>query len=98
MPDAAKKMPKGPEDEQGSGSGLEAAFFAARSRVRAKMGWYRHLVYYLVVNLFLLGINLVANPRDPWFVWPLTLWGLAVFVHGAVVLVQGLKQSRGEAS
>ncbi|MEW5736613.1 MAG: 2TM domain-containing protein [Thermodesulfobacteriota bacterium] len=66
-------------------SSFPPAFEAARQRVRAKMGWYRHLLYYLVVNLFLSGISVVSSPDDPWFIWPLLAWGAALAAHGIAV-------------
>ena len=60
-------------------------------RVRAKVeklfGFYSHLAVYVVVNGFLLTINLTADPDlgfAPgylWAKWPLMGWGIGLFFH-----------------
>ena len=42
----------------------------ARRRAGAKLGFYIHLVVYVVVNCFLVAINLVYTPQRLWFFWP----------------------------
>jgi len=36
-----------------------------------KRGFLEHLVAYIVVNIFLIFINLYASPRHLWFPWVL---------------------------
>lgn len=57
----------------------------ARKRVKELKGFYRHLAVYLLVNAFLLVINLVTSPYELWFYWPLLGWGIAVLIHAASV-------------
>ena len=59
----------------------------AKKRVKAKRGFYRHLVIYLVVNIVLIIVwALSGGPTigsgdwtgGKWFLWPLTIWGVFV--------------------
>jgi hypothetical protein len=60
----------------------QEAYEKAKKRVEAKMGFYIHLAVYIGVNLFLIAINLVTAPDQPWFKWPLMGWGIGLFFHG----------------
>lgn len=54
----------------------------ATQRVEEKMGFFIHLVAYVVVNAALAALNLVTNPDVLWFHWPLAGWGIGVVLHG----------------
>jgi hypothetical protein len=56
----------------------------AKKAVNARMGFYIHLTAYLVVNAFLLFINLATSPERLWFYWPLLGWGIGIIAHVAV--------------
>jgi len=62
-----------------------AKYERARKRVKELKGFYRHLAVYLLVNAFLLVINLVTSPYELWFYWPLLGWGIAVLIQAASV-------------
>ena len=77
----------------------------ARARARQLRGFYLHLGIYAVVMVFLLLINVVTRDHpsdymyaghmyhradgDWWVVWPALGWGVAVAIHGLVVLLGG---------
>ena len=61
----------------------------ARARATAKYGFYKHLAVFFVINLMLLGINLITSPDYLWSIWPLIGWGIAVVVHALKVFVFG---------
>ena len=67
----------------------------ARRRAGAKLGFYKHLAVYGLVNIGLLAINLAATPGVWWFYWPLLGWGAAVGVHGARVYWFGGRAEAG---
>ena len=67
----------------------------ARRRAGAKLGFYKHLAVYGLVNIGLLAINLAATPGVWWFYWPLLGWGAAVGVHGARVYWFGGRAGMG---
>ncbi len=61
------------------------AYEKASKRVAAKLSFFIHLTVYVVVNLLLLGINLVTEPGHLWFYWPLAGWGVGLIFHGLSV-------------
>ena len=70
------------------------AYERARSRVKAIKGFYSHLFFYILVNLFLIILNHVTTPGFCWFYWPLLGWGFGLVCHG--VSVFGLSGFLGE--
>jgi len=63
----------------------EDRYREARKRVEELKGFYGNLISYIVVNSFLLVINLVTSPAYLWFFWPLLGWGIGVLFHGLKV-------------
>lgn len=47
-----------------------------------------HLISYLVVNLFLIVLNLIVSPGYFWAIYPLLGWGLGLGLHAASVYLQ----------
>lgn len=67
-------------------------------RVRAKLGFYWHLVCFALVQAALVAINLTYTPQRLWFVWPLAGWGTGVLLHAFAVLQRrGLRDDMIEA-
>lgn len=64
---------------------LQESYNRAKQRVEELKGFYGNLVSYIIVNLFLLFINLKYSPNDLWFFWPLLGWGIGVFFHAMKV-------------
>jgi 2TM domain len=54
----------------------------AKARVEARLGFYRHAMIYVAVNLFLIFLNLRHERDHFWFQWPLLGWGIGLFWHG----------------
>jgi len=67
----------------------QASYQRARKRVRQLRGFYVHLTVYLLVNTFLLIINLLTSPGTLWFYWPLLGWGIGIVAHAASVFGTG---------
>jgi energy-coupling factor transporter transmembrane protein EcfT len=65
----------------------QEAYFKAKKRVEAKIGFYIHLAVYIVVNILLIIINLATSTGYLWFKWPLIGWGIGVFFHAMGVFV-----------
>ena len=57
----------------------------AAKRAEELKEFYQHLVSYVVVNAFLVVVNLLTSPGYKWFVWPLLGWGIGVALHAAGV-------------
>jgi len=58
----------------------------ARRRAGAKLGWYVHASIYFTVNL-VLGLMAYIGAH-PWHLFPLLGWGLALTIHGILVLLR----------
>lgn len=54
---------------------------SARKRVKEIKEFYSHLLAYVVVNLFLMAVNLLTSPKHLWFFWPMLGWGIGITVH-----------------
>jgi len=65
----------------------EQQYQEAKRRVRRIAEFYQHLGVYIVVNIGLVAINLISNPEDIWFVYPLIGWGIGVAAHGLKVFM-----------
>jgi hypothetical protein len=63
----------------------EERYYKAKKRVEEIKGFYGNLISYIVVNSFLLVLNLVTSPQYLWFFWPLLGWGIGVLFHGLKV-------------
>ena len=61
----------------------------ARERARAKLGLYRHLGLYVIVNVCLVVLDLLTTPDMLWFHWPVAGWGIAIVVHFVRVYLFG---------
>ena len=54
----------------------------AAARVEMQLAFYRHLMIYVVVNVFLAILNFLRNPDHLWFQWVIFGWGIGVLSHG----------------
>jgi hypothetical protein len=61
----------------------------AKKRVEDIKGLYIHVGLYLIVNLGLFTINMLTNPDQLWFYWPLLGWGVGVAIHAFVFATEG---------
>jgi hypothetical protein len=70
----------------------QEAYSKAKKKVEAKIGFYIHLSFYVVVNIVLIIINLNTSTQYLWFKWPLIGWGIGLFFHamGVFALSKGL--------
>ena len=59
----------------------EIKYQKAKESVEAIKGFYIHLTVYVVVNLILFAINMIASPTSLWFFWPLMGWGIGLALH-----------------
>jgi hypothetical protein len=50
-----------------------------------RRGFFRHLLTYLTVAIFLLAINLLTNPGSLWFYWLPLVWGVGLAMHAISV-------------
>ncbi len=57
----------------------------ARKRVRSLRDFYGHIIIYLIINAFLLIVNLIISPDRLWFYWVTLGWGVAVILNAIAV-------------
>ena len=54
---------------------------AARRRLQARRDFGSHLVSYVVVNAFLIGVWAVTGAGYFWPVWIMACWGMGLVLH-----------------
>lgn len=59
----------------------QSDYDSAVHRVEEKMRFFIHLTVYVLVNTMLTAINLLNNPQNLWFYWPLAGWGIGIVLH-----------------
>jgi hypothetical protein len=66
----------------------EQIYEEARIRVKAKKDFYGHLTAWAIVNVILIVVWALTDLGGyPWFLWPLCIWGIFVFVNYLRVFV-----------
>lgn len=53
-----------------------------RERVRKIRNFYQNLITFFLVNVLLLVVNLLTNPRQLWFYWVTAIWGIVLLFQG----------------
>jgi protein-S-isoprenylcysteine O-methyltransferase Ste14 len=56
-------------------------FKRAQARVKKIRGFYSNVITFVLVNILLLIINLIFNPRNLWFYWVTIIWGLVLLIQ-----------------
>ena len=59
----------------------ENLYNRAEKRVDEKIGFYRHLYSFIVVNVILLVINILFSRGEWWFYWVTFFWGIGLVSH-----------------
>lgn len=62
-------------------SDTEEGFARADRQAHARVRFYNHVYVYVGINAFLIVINLLTNPFQWWFLFPLIFWGFGLFMH-----------------
>lgn len=53
----------------------------AMEYVQGLKSFYMHAMTFVVVNVFIILVNLITSPGYFWFVWALLGWGLGLAIH-----------------
>ena len=53
----------------------------AKKRVKAKKGFYEHLVSFISVGIFFFLVNLLSFKTNWWFFWPMLPWLIGLLIH-----------------
>jgi len=59
----------------------------AKKRVKELKDFYRNLITYAAVNIFLIIINLITSPNRLWFYWVTIFWGIGIVLHASKVFI-----------
>jgi hypothetical protein len=63
----------------------EILYRRAAARVEARLAFYRHAMIYVLVNSFLVILNLIRSPDHFWSKWSIFGWGIGLLAHGLSV-------------
>ena len=63
----------------------------AAKRADEKIGFYKHLSSYIVVNVIFIVLNFLTSPGEWWFYWISLLWGIGLLSHFLKTFVLGGK-------
>ena len=66
----------------------------ARNKVKELKGFYSNLTSYIIINLFLLIVNLITSPNRLWFYWVTIFWRIGIAIHAFSVF--GKKRMFGD--
>lgn len=59
----------------------------AKRKVGLLRGLYIHATAYVLVNIFLIIVNLLTTPNLIWFYWSILGWGVGLAAHAASIFV-----------
>jgi len=66
---------------------IKRSYERAERLVTEKVGFLRHLLIYVIVNVLLIAVNLVISRDFLWFLLVLGLWGIGLLAHFIGVFV-----------
>jgi hypothetical protein len=55
---------------------------------KERTSFFGHLTGYLIVNAFLIGIDVISDGRFEWAMWPLLGWGIGLAFHAVATFFQ----------
>lgn len=67
----------------------DKAYERAKKRVQEIKSFYGNLISYCIIIPALIIINLVTNPKQIWFYFPMLGWGIGLIAHGMSVFAIG---------
>ncbi len=56
-------------------------------KVKKVKGFYEHLTSFILINIILVGINLLTSPDYLWFYWVTFIWGIWLVWHAIQTFV-----------
>ncbi len=59
----------------------EDQYRIAKKRVKKKKGFYSHASVFLAVGSFFFVLNMLTDPYDIWFFFPLLPWSVGLIIH-----------------
>lgn len=68
----------------------ERAYNEAKKKVKKLKGFYQNLVLYVVVSVFMVGLNLYQNPKYLWSLWIVFSWGFALVMQAIGIFLPNI--------
>jgi len=65
----------------------DSRYEEARNRVNELRSFYRDLIFYGLINVILVVINLVTSPDRLWFYWVTIFWGIGILMQATTVFL-----------
>lgn len=59
----------------------EDQYRIAKKKVKKKKGFFSHFSAYLAVGSFFFALNMITDPYDIWFVFPMLPWSVGIIIH-----------------
>lgn len=57
------------------------SYYNAKKRVKEVKIFYRSLISYIIINIFLFIINLIFSPGFWWFLFVVAIWGIFIVLQ-----------------
>ena len=77
------------QEKEGDKLDTQNSYEYARKRAHQLRDFYTHVSIFVLVNVFLLALNLLTSPDHLWFYWPLLGWGIGLGAHAVSVFGVG---------
>lgn len=62
-------------------------YLRAKRKMENLKRFYSHLTVYILVNIMIFIVNLITDPGDWWFIYPLLGWGIAIVIQAFTTFV-----------
>lgn len=63
----------------------DRAYQRAKEQAKRIVGFYRHLILFVGINIAFVIINLVTDPHHLWFYYPLIVWAVGLMIQGVTL-------------
>lgn len=63
----------------------------AKKRIKERRDFFTHLLIFILINSFLIILNLNVSPDYKWFMWPLLLWTIGLTIHFFTIFIIRLR-------
>lgn len=68
----------------------ERAYNEAKKKVKKLKDFYQNLVLYVVICVFLFGLNLYLKPNNLWSLWIVFGWGFALVLQAIRIFLPNI--------
>jgi hypothetical protein len=80
-----EQMYQDTQETRGDKIDTQSLYEYARKRAHQLRDFYIHASMYVLVNIFLIALNMLTSPDHLWFYWALLGWGIGLAAHALTV-------------